>query len=381
MAKVEDKNVTETINNRLMGKLEAYVLGDNFDDYLFLVNNFFHLNGLKDDKLKVRLLINQIGGTASNKIIKAVKPQTIEELNYADLLKICKSIFMVERNTIVEHFKFNMRQQNEGESLSDFALELQDLAQHCAFEKFYDTALRDKFIAGIRSKETKKVLLTLSGKKKFAEVVEDAKREELVRQASGKMQFGESSGVNRVAFSNQNQNGRKRGRSQSRNRNTQNKERSKSKESEQKPDWRKSAECYNCHRTGHIAKQCRAKVNSNRAEGNKEKTTPNTNALAENLGHMDIDDNSGFMEQVNRVLGVSKNENLIQIVSLKLNQAQIKFEVDTGSRFTVMSFSDFLKYFPNCKLMNFDLPLSVVSGDRLQVKGKFLISLKTHEKM
>ena len=75
--------------------------------------------------------------------------------------------------------------------------------------------MRDKFIAGIRSKETKKVLLTLSGKKKFAEVVEDAKREELVRQASGKMQFGESSGVNRVAFSNQNQNWRKRGRNQS----------------------------------------------------------------------------------------------------------------------------------------------------------------------
>ena len=208
MAKIEDGN--DSIKNRLMGKIEPYVLGDNFDDYLVLVSNFFHLNALKDDKLKVRLLINQIGGTASNKIIKAVKPKTIEELDYGNLMKICKSIFLVERNTIVEHFKFNMRQQNEGESLSDFALELQDLAQHCDFDKFYDTALRDKFIAGIRSKETKKVLLILSGKKKFSEVVEDAKREELVRQASGKMQFGESSGVNKVAFSSENRNGRKR---------------------------------------------------------------------------------------------------------------------------------------------------------------------------
>ena len=68
-------------------------------------------------------------------------------------------------------------------------------------------------------------------------------------------------------------------------------------------------------------------------------------------------------------------------VSLKLNQTQVEFEVGTGSRFTVMSFSDFVKHFPSCKLRDFEFPLSVVSGERLDVKGKFLISLKTQEKM
>jgi hypothetical protein len=92
-------------------------------------------------------------------------------------VKICEDLFGIQKNSIVEHFKFN-RFQKEGESSGDFALELQACAEFCDFGGFLDIALRDRFAAGIRNNRTKKVLLRLSRNKKFNEVVAAAKREE-----------------------------------------------------------------------------------------------------------------------------------------------------------------------------------------------------------
>ncbi len=85
--KVEEKVVAMDSKNRLVGKLENYILGESFDDYLTLANNFFDLNLLMDDKLKVRLLVNQVGSTASTKILKAIKPTKLEDLDFATLIK------------------------------------------------------------------------------------------------------------------------------------------------------------------------------------------------------------------------------------------------------------------------------------------------------
>ena len=62
--------LTATTNWRasLTGSLEAYVLGENFDDYLDRVNNYFELNGIPDEIYKIRLLLHLIGPVASTKI-------------------------------------------------------------------------------------------------------------------------------------------------------------------------------------------------------------------------------------------------------------------------------------------------------------------------
>jgi hypothetical protein len=70
---LDGKMDTKTIGTRLVGNLDAYVLGESFDDYMIIANNYFELNNLSDEKFKVRLLVNQIGSAANNKIIKAIK--------------------------------------------------------------------------------------------------------------------------------------------------------------------------------------------------------------------------------------------------------------------------------------------------------------------
>lgn len=94
---------------RLMGKLEAYVPGEPFEDYLELVDNYFELNELKEDKKKVLILINMIGATASSKVIKAFKPGSYKDEKYPDVVKMCRKLFVGEQNVIVERYRFNSR--------------------------------------------------------------------------------------------------------------------------------------------------------------------------------------------------------------------------------------------------------------------------------
>ena len=60
----------------LMGNLEAFVLGESFDDYLERVNNYFELNVITDETYKIRLLLHRIGPVASAKLQKLANQET-----------------------------------------------------------------------------------------------------------------------------------------------------------------------------------------------------------------------------------------------------------------------------------------------------------------
>jgi hypothetical protein len=135
---------------QLVGVMELYTVG-----YLERFNNYLELNFVEDDNYKILLVTNMIGPAASGKISKSCKPKQPKEFKYAQIIQKCKSIFYGERSSITEHYKFNNRNQHEGELANDFAIELQAIAEHCKFEGFLDTALRDRFVAGLRSSEVK----------------------------------------------------------------------------------------------------------------------------------------------------------------------------------------------------------------------------------
>jgi hypothetical protein len=380
--------VNKTNSRRWMGRMEPYEVGSNFDDFMALTNNFFELNEVTDDQLKVKILMNQIGSAASSKIIKAVKPKQFSELSFTELIALCESIFNVQRNTIVEHYQFNQRQQRVGESLADFALELQSLAEHCKFGNFYDTALRDKFVSGLRNQETIKVLLTLSDREKFAEIVESAKREELVQSASGRMQVSDAGKlVNRVSFEKNGAKGRNRGRSLSRGRGISKRQTHKASSNRDKtPGGRNNVDksriqCHRCDKFGHYARECRA------AEPSQSRGRYGTSTAKSSIGSISAEQND-FEERLlqsedendylNAKIGESDEKNSIQIIEMKLNSSIIPFEVDTGTRYTVMCRSDFENFFPKCKLRSCQLPLRVVSGEKLRVLGKVMVNFQAN---
>ena len=59
----------------------------------------------------------------------------------------------------MQRFNFNMRSQQEGESVSAFVAGLRRLSEHCKFEETLDDMLRDRLVCRVRDKRLQQRLL------------------------------------------------------------------------------------------------------------------------------------------------------------------------------------------------------------------------------
>lgn len=128
---INEQPAAPTRAPKLKARLNPYVPEDDFEIYLDLADNFFVLNNVEDDTEKVRLLISRIGTTASTKIIRALKPKKYNEVTFEEVTKLCTTLFVGKRKSVVDHYKLFKRNQHEGESLRDFAIDLQSLGERC----------------------------------------------------------------------------------------------------------------------------------------------------------------------------------------------------------------------------------------------------------
>lgn len=61
---------------------------------------------------------------------------------------------------IAERYKFYCAHQEPGKDINSFAAKLKNLSKSCKFGNFLDEALRDRFVCGLRSENSKRKLLT-----------------------------------------------------------------------------------------------------------------------------------------------------------------------------------------------------------------------------
>ena len=80
---------------------------------------------------------------------------------------------------IAERFRFNKRDQKEGEVIRVYVVSLQKLAEHCAFGDSLSDMLRDRLVCGIKNEGVQKRLLTKADLTfaKAVEIAEVAERE------------------------------------------------------------------------------------------------------------------------------------------------------------------------------------------------------------
>lgn len=57
--------------------------------------------------------------------------------------------FVVRRNVIFERAKFNMRQQETGDSADNFITALHCLAEHCGNGELYSNMIWDRLVVGL----------------------------------------------------------------------------------------------------------------------------------------------------------------------------------------------------------------------------------------
>ncbi len=157
----------------LIGRLDHYDQVEDINNYLERLELYFIANDIPAVK-KSAVLLSVVGPTVYKTVKSLSEPSPVSEQSYKELCDMLISHYGPKRLVIAERFRFYKRNQKDGETVAQYAVELQTLAGLCKFGAFLDDALRDRLVCGISSQYIQKHLLTKDGLT-FQKVVEVAK--------------------------------------------------------------------------------------------------------------------------------------------------------------------------------------------------------------
>ena len=105
----------------------------------------------KDDEAQVNTLIYAMGDEADN-ILRSFSLSAEDRKKYDVVKGKYDNHFDQWRNVIFERARFNMRRQEESESVDTFITALYALAEHCGYGNLHDEMIRDRIVVGIRNR-------------------------------------------------------------------------------------------------------------------------------------------------------------------------------------------------------------------------------------
>lgn len=89
--------------------------------------------------------------------------------------------FVVKRDVIFERAKFNLRSQQDGESVDTFIIDLYCLAEYCEFGTLRDDLIRDRIVVGIKDRKLSEQL-QLDPKLTLEKAITKTKQSETVKK-------------------------------------------------------------------------------------------------------------------------------------------------------------------------------------------------------
>ena len=153
---------------------------DSVTAYIERVHLFFAANEIPDKKT-VAVFHSTIGGKTYELLRNLVSPKPPESLKLLELTDILKLHYEPQPLVIAERFHFHRRFQTADESIAEFMAQLRRLSQHCDFQDYFEQALRDRLVCGLRNEGIHRRLLaeaklTLARALEIAQGMEAAER-------------------------------------------------------------------------------------------------------------------------------------------------------------------------------------------------------------
>jgi hypothetical protein len=149
---------------RYIGDILPFTEGVNWDVYIEQVAIFWQVNDINEDDKKRAVLLKSIGSVAYGVVKSLTAPALPINTELADLLKLLKDNYSPRPNPIVCRREFYKRDRRQGEKVAVYLAELRRLADHCDFDAYLDTALRDMLFMGIEDSRIQQRLSEISYK-------------------------------------------------------------------------------------------------------------------------------------------------------------------------------------------------------------------------
>ena len=123
---------------------------EEWEKWIRRFERFRKVAGLeKKGEAQVNTLIYSMGDEADN-ILRSFS-LSAEDKKYAPVKAQFDRHFTKRRNVIFERARFNMRRQEEGETVDAFITALYSLAEYCSYGALHDEMIRDRIVVGIRN--------------------------------------------------------------------------------------------------------------------------------------------------------------------------------------------------------------------------------------
>ena len=123
----------------------------------------FHLylttNGITDDDKKQAIFLTTCGTATYTLFRSLAAPKKPSDLPIADLLKLAAVHYHPKLSLAVQHFHFNSRMHQAGESVAAYLAKLKRLSKHWSFGDSLDDMLWDRIVCGIQDQRTQRRLL------------------------------------------------------------------------------------------------------------------------------------------------------------------------------------------------------------------------------
>ncbi|CAB4007683.1 Retrovirus-related Pol poly from transposon [Paramuricea clavata] len=373
-------------NNTYFGVLEPFDGGD-FIDYSERLNAYFIANNIGQvaadaneaakqaaDKRKVAVTTSVMGKSTYSTLKDLCLPDLPAEKSYEEIITILKGFYKPKVLEVAETYRFHQAVQTESETV------------HCNFGTYLTRALRDQFVGGVRSRSTRKKLL--SEDRTFDQAVKVAQADELAEKESKEMLLSAERTDTTQAHSISNKR----------------KYHFKGGDANKAKPFEQGKTCFRCGSTQHLADKCShtyttcnyCKKAGHLAKVCFKKKKADSNAKAHNIVATHTDESSDSDSDMNSVNGTpvtifmqninsvgQKSEISPQYkLGVNINGQEVSMEIDTGSSVTLLNSGDFERMGGDTNVLK---PSTVVlksyTGNEIKCYGEDNMKVKVGEQV
>ena len=336
---------------------------ESVKSYLERVDLYFRANSVEEDK-QVPILLSSIGSATYTLLSDLLAPATPGTKSLEVITTTLRKHYEPKRAVIAERFHFHKRDQAVGESIMEYDAALRKLAIHCTFGTYFEEALRDRFVCGLRNEAMQRRLLsetdlTLTRAMELALGMETAEHNTRAFKGTDatikKIRGGPSqhSYQQRPCFR-------------------------CGKSGHSPADCRfRDADCHNCGKKGHIAPACMSK---SKAQYKAVTRYSKPKFQGTNLIQQDVqqdDNNTDSEEESFHLFKLAEpSSNTIEI-TVDVEGQLLRMEVDTGAAVSIISDKTRQDKFPHLKLWKSRLVLKTYTDEPMHIMGQLNVHV-TH---